>query len=626
MLMVIVPILNRELRGGARRAATFRRRCSFSIAFLLALGILYLFTSITNRQQFGPRVMAGFAESMFANTVLIQMLLTIWLVPACTAILIAGENERRTLSFLAMTRLTSAEIIIGKLAAGLAQHAAWLATGLPVLILLPVFGGVDPRWVLLAMSGTVSTACFVAGLSILVSTGASRARRAVGEAVGLATAWFVVPPVVRLFAPISLPRVWHWAAPVNDWVLASSPSSILMLLWHLPSAPPWTLSGTFVAMMSLQLVAAGLFTLWAVARFRSACRRHEENSGAEAGVQRPAAGIATAIRRIAPVKRPPCWDNPMLWKELYTTRRRTLAEKFGVLVALAFVALLVWVIYPFAMRAIFEQFHFLRSSDSEIRRLEFNEILRIITSLLQFLAILAAAAIAATCLTEERARQTWDSLLATPLSASEIIQAKMIGAAWRIRWVALFLVALWLLGLFAGSIHPLGFAAAIILLAASIWFALALGTYMSLVSRDTALASNRAMIPVLLLSISCLACYFARGASSVLLGAGSAPFVNWLSLVSYADVHEIIAAGGLQPFHVIRQVGLHTQERPAAVLTAFLLTTVASLVAGMWFHGAAIANFDKATGRPHGASSRNGSARGGLVASRRAGMPAGASI
>jgi ABC-type Na+ efflux pump permease subunit len=43
------------------------------------------------------------------------------LVPAHVAGLIAGERERRTISDLLVTRLSSAEIVLGKLTAGLAQ-------------------------------------------------------------------------------------------------------------------------------------------------------------------------------------------------------------------------------------------------------------------------------------------------------------------------------------------------------------------------------------------------------------------------------------------------------------------------------------------------------------------------
>ena len=93
----------------------------------------------------------------------------------------------------------------------------------------------------------------------------------------------------------------------------------------------------------------------------------------------------------------------MLWKELHTARRRTLAEHLSVLIACGFAALLGYLIFPFVLRAFLETFrHGIDPTDSEIRRMELNEILRILTSLIEFFVMIATAGIAATGLTEER--------------------------------------------------------------------------------------------------------------------------------------------------------------------------------------------------------------------------------
>ncbi len=584
---------------------------------LLLLGLVYLVLRIINWIEFSSRSIAAFSELMFLCVIFTQILLTIWLVPACVAAAVAEEKERRTLTHLAITRLTSAEIVVGKLAAGLVQYAAWLATGLPVLILLSFLGGVDPRWVLLDAAAAASTAYFVGGLSILVSTAAPRAGKAVGEALGLAMLWVFLPLLVQLIVPLKYPRLWPWVKPVNDWVLASSPSSVLLAALGWGIGPGWRLFDSIVWMIGLQLAAGSFFVAWAVARFRRACRRYEENDGAASGLGRlqPRRWAAVSQRLL---KRPPCGENPVLWKELHTSRPRRFAELLGVLVALGFVALLGWATFSFAKPALLEQIEYGHEPAApEIRRMEFNQFLRVVTSLVEFLTMLSAAGIAATGLTEERARETWDSLLATPLGAREILQAKMIGAAWKVRWMALLLITLWSAGVMAGSIHPLGFGAAVVLLVVSIWLTTALGTYASLFSRDTAQASNRALIPVLLLSCSFLACYVVRRHTTVVLGAGSAPFVNWLSLVSHADVRAVVINRGEKPFDPIREVGLNTDERPSGVLSAFLLATVASMVAAAWLSRAAVARFDHAAGRPQ----RRAAGRGEPVATERRPSP-----
>ncbi len=47
---------------------------------------------------------------------------------------------------------------------------------------------------------------------------------------------------------------------------------------------------------------------------------------------------------------------------------------------------------------------------------------------------IAATGMAAEGIISERARETWDGLIATPLDGRTILRAKMIGAAWRVRW------------------------------------------------------------------------------------------------------------------------------------------------------------------------------------------------
>jgi ABC-type transport system involved in multi-copper enzyme maturation permease subunit len=593
----IGPILGRELRTVARRPRTFRRRCSFSIAILLLLGLTYLMESVMNRGQISPRFMAAISESVFANIVLAQILLTIFIVPACVAVAIAEEKERRTLTDLLTTRLTSAEIVFGKLAAGLVQYAAWLATGLPIMILLPLLGGVDPRWVLLAAAGTASTAYFVGGLSIVISTAARSSRKAVGEAIGLASIWLILPALCRAVMPFRFPRLWPWVQPGTDWVLASSPSGVLFALWGI--GPGWPLYDSTLRMIGLQLAGGSLLLVWAIGRFRAACRHEGDTEGDTFGRSPWPFALWTEVRRRF-LRRSPCRENPMLWKELQFSRPRTFAEILAVLVALVICGALTYATFSFARPAFGEQFKYGSNSPGpDLRRTEFNQFVRHVTSLVEFFTLLIAAGIATTGLTEERARETWDSLLATPLRAGEIIGAKILGAAWKVRWGVLILIALWSVGVLAGSIHLFGFCAALLLLAASVWFMTALGTYASLVSRDTGQASNWTLIPVLLLSGSFLACYLLPpDHRRVVLGAGSAPFVNYLALVSPPDVREIVYNRGQKQFGPIRQMGLSTGERPWAVLATFLLTTVASTSAAAWLSRAAVARFDRAAGRP----------------------------
>ena len=211
-MMASGPILRRELLTAARRGWTYRRRCSFAGALLVVLLLFFGLFSYMKGQELSIREMAAVSSYVFGLAAQCQIGLTIWLVPACVAAVIAEEKERRTLTGLLTTRLSSAEIVLGKLAAGLLQYATCLAAGMPIMILLPLLGGVEPWLVVLLYAGTATTAFFLAGLSIVISTAARRGVRAFGETILWAGLWCVGPMLVQFFVPRSL-RYRHRGAP-----------------------------------------------------------------------------------------------------------------------------------------------------------------------------------------------------------------------------------------------------------------------------------------------------------------------------------------------------------------------------------------------------------------------------
>ena len=222
--------------------------------------------------------------------------------------------------------------------------------------------------------------------------------------------------------------------------------------------------------------------------------------------------------------------------------------------------------------------------------------MRHVTSWVEFFTLLITAGLAAATVTNERVRETWQSLIATPLSGREILRAKMLGTAWKVRWGPFLLFALWLLGLLLGCIHPVGFLAAIALLGAAMWFTITLGTYLSLRSHDSRQASSRTLVPVLLLSVSFLACYMPARFATVFVGMGSVPFVNWLCLVSYGEIRGVMS--GDDAFQPLQGLGILTYESPSRVLAVCLLSVAAFAAAAFWFRRAALECFDRMAGRP----------------------------
>ncbi len=140
---------------------------------------------------------------------------------------IAGEKDRRTLDFLLGTPLSSAEIVLGKLAACFVQFAMYVAAGVPVMVLLRVLGGIDIWLIFLAYAGVVLPGGVPDRDGDLDLDRRTDARRAVSYSVLLFMVWLTVPMLASLLVPRFFPGVPRFIMTANAWVLASSPIGLV---------------------------------------------------------------------------------------------------------------------------------------------------------------------------------------------------------------------------------------------------------------------------------------------------------------------------------------------------------------------------------------------------------------
>jgi ABC-type transport system involved in multi-copper enzyme maturation permease subunit len=526
---------------------------------------------------------------------------------------IAGEKDHRTLDFLLTTRLNNAEIVLGKLASCLVLIVATLAAGLPVMLLLHLLGGVDLRLILLAYGGIASTMLFLTSLSIWISAEAPSGRRAVNLAVLCTVTWLIAPFLIMVFLPRFGLRLPEWAATANAWLLASSPFGVVMKL-VLGIGASRGLIESVVWMMGLQGAGTVLFLTGSIVRLRPAYRANVSGE-ARAGIRerrRP-------VRRIR--TRPPVGDDPILWREIYTSQSSSLMNAIGVLINLAFLAALGYATYYYAKPALLEvwQHGFGRSLASDARpefnlfirifspspgfsepvdvaRTEFNLFLRYVTTAITVLTTLVIPGCAAEILTRERAKETWSSLLATPMIARDFLRAAILAAAWRLRELIAILGILWTIGLITGAIHPLGYITAVLELIASTWFLLAIGAIGGIQHQDVSTAQGKGFVLALfLIGSGVLPLLLPHWLNSVLLGAGSPPFLFWQSLVTYREVDLAIHDSNYMP---LQWIGIGTGEGPLRVVAACLIGIVATALGGWWVWRYGLAHFDRLVGRP----------------------------
>jgi ABC-type transport system involved in multi-copper enzyme maturation permease subunit len=572
------PVFNVELLITARRPRYY--------AFRLGYGLLLLYFIWQNAPwhytrssgwadgRMSIQEMAQFGEGMFRVFVSFQASAILFLTPALVAGVIAEEKQRKTLHYLLASPLTSREIILGKLAARLLHVMTFLTIGLPVMSLLGLFGGVDPLMVGISYAAMLSTTLFIASMSILISTYARRPREAISLAYVLGLGWFFLPPSLPFFMRL-LPfwaRVYAWIGPVNDWIAASSPFSLVT--WF--AAPSVTFVRALFWMIGLQLVYATLFVGLAVARLRPVFRKEGEGSRRFAGLSRG--------RRLLP--RPDCGADAMLWKERYVSRTSAVTKLVGGLIGLAIFGLLVYSTVDLAVPA-FKEINVNGYGSSGPAQRVLSGYLRVLTTMIYVGWALALASAASSAVVQEREADTWTSLVSTPLSGLEIVRAKMVGAFWGLRWVGLIMLALWLTGLAAGSVHPFAFAAVAIETPVFLWFVAALGTFISVRAKSSARAMTATMAILIVLNGGYLMCCLPLQPNTPLVAVGVTPFILPVSLFTYEEFGWLLNSPYSGPGYRYAETFMTCFTGVSAYAAAALALTLAS-----------ITRFDDWIGRP----------------------------
>src|SRR6516165_3225924 len=212
MVMFLGPFLRREMITSVRSGKVIRDRL---IALLLVTGVVAGCVLVWDEwgwDRTSVREAAWFALVAFGLTAFAQAGIAIGLVVGQVAPAIASERDRKSLDALLATQLSSAEIVVGTMAAGLLRAANGLAAALPLVVLMVYLGGVDPGLVLLSGLGLASTALAAAAISVVASVGARTPGRAVSIAVGLVFAWLVLPYAFLALKMLLWPGGPRWLA------------------------------------------------------------------------------------------------------------------------------------------------------------------------------------------------------------------------------------------------------------------------------------------------------------------------------------------------------------------------------------------------------------------------------
>lgn len=564
-------------------------------------------------QNFDHDMMARVAFEAFlwmlpAHMVVIFGVFWEWAAPS-----IALEKDRRTLDFLLATRLRNAEIVLGKLAACMTVLVAGFAAGLPIMLLLHPLGGIDLRLIVVAYVALISTAFFMIAMAIWVSTSATSVRTARAASGVWWIAWLSGPFFVAVIFPIIGLRLPRFVLTANAWVLTSSPIDLFMKIC-VGATPSGGLLYAVAWMSGLQIAGGALLVIWAITRLRSAYRVNVSGDS-----QSVAARLTRPGWRWRP--KPPVGNDPIFWREMHTARTGLLGKALGLVIYSGIYGILIYFTVYFARPALTEVWrngyasgitsaerpewnlmirYFMSGVDvnppADLARTEFNLYLRFVTTPLIFIITVFTFGIAADGIVSERTRETWDSLIATPLTARDILRGNILAGLWRMRVIMTTLLVLWTIGLVVGAVHPGGYFVSLLVVAAWIWFMLVFGVSVSMSAKDKAPANYRFM-GLLYIGTGTLVLPFLlpRMFNSVLLGASSPSFVAWMSLLSYRDVRN---ARHYSVYPALQWMQVDTGEGPILVAATCLIGIIIPAVCGLYLWRDALINFDSLIGRP----------------------------
>jgi ABC-type transport system involved in multi-copper enzyme maturation permease subunit len=490
------PLLVYDLGRLARRGRSVLLRTAYVALLIGGLVLVYrerfpsqrFLSSAFDPQYLSPARRAEVGRSFVATVLLFQGLAVLILTPAYLAGAISDEKESNTLQLLFTTHLSDREIVLGKLFGRLAHLGMVLLGGLPVLMLLGLWGGVHPAVSVVGFLGAAATLLSVGSFSILCSTLCSTTFAAL--LASYAGVFVVSVCCLNMSAdmPVS-PLSFLFAVGAGPDAAITLPFGIRFSGPSPPAGPadPWTQAG---GMLGVYLVIHGVIStvcsVVAVVNLRGPVTQPEGLPPPRPRRRPPSEWEETIDllkewREPRPV--PPVDDRPLLWKEMYvggislaglsprewwhSVGRRTLA-------ALAWGAALLAVgriLAPWLVLPLTESF------------LKWTLCVLLVLLLTGWCA--AAGFRASTCITRESERRTLYGLLTLPVERSAVLVAKWLGALLRFRIMGYGVALVLVTGTLTGALHP--FAALLLAGSGAAWLYLAasLGVWLSLVNRNT---------------------------------------------------------------------------------------------------------------------------------------------
>ena len=115
MTFSLGPVVRYELMTTARRGRLYVIRMVYGLCLLAQLAFLFARWEASHQDGGTIDEIQAFAEDAFLQFAGLQGIVILILIPALVSGVIADEHQRKTLHYLLASRLSSAEIVLGKM-------------------------------------------------------------------------------------------------------------------------------------------------------------------------------------------------------------------------------------------------------------------------------------------------------------------------------------------------------------------------------------------------------------------------------------------------------------------------------------------------------------------------------
>ena len=377
-------VFEREVLAVPRARGLYVARAVYSGALLAIVATCWLVVTGTQSVTTAGDT-ARFGATLMRILAPLQLSLAMLAAAMTSTVAVTSEKDRRTLELLLISRLSDAQLVLGKLAGSLLRVLLLLLAAVPVFAIAALFGGVTVPQLVRLFLVTVAASLVAASVANCVAFWKDTTFQSLAITTFALVAWVAVGEVVagRFGAGVAAA-----ASPARAVFAALSPAGGGMLTPFLG-------------------VCAGVI---AAANALAVLRVRAWNTTQEARRQVPADDAATQAGM--PVTRRPSrqvWDNPVLWREICTRAH----GKAMMLVRLAWLLL-----FAAAVAGIVAESRQARPDGLAVA---------VAVVPMALASLLAVAAMAVTSITTERDRGALDVLLVTDLEPGEFVWGKLLG-------------------------------------------------------------------------------------------------------------------------------------------------------------------------------------------------------